>query len=1111
MLFGSIILLLGIFGLIFFIIENKKCNTSQIIIPLNGNKGNCPNPKFLDECNIECNDGYILEGDGKVTCSRGIINQNETTCITGQLSNNCIGEWSEWSSCNCATKKKRRTYEIISPRIGGGAFCPHSNREVQEIDCSDESCNNKCIITAPINGNLGNCSTELNQNEVCSLECNNGDELSDPILQPYCNAYGILESKDTNGNVINRNPRIICTNQEQCPLIIPPNRGIVPGNCNDILNINESCELDCDEEHTTITGNLTISCINGALDNPSFNNICGRKCRTGDHIPQNSGIDMGDCGNLIDSGSICNLGCDDRHTSVNQLSIECNDGVISPDVHLLDSPDYCKEKCPNTNFTFNDPQVGVQYYSSLTDEDNRYGRYDLSACAENVDHNMTCTLSCSPGYIMVGPDLPDDAIPTGGYDAPLSGLPHQNITLTCNNGNLEGGNNTSCEEPQQCTFQIDQPKDNNDISIKNNSGCPAAPGADPTDSTDTYQLESGTTCSLECNTYLDNKERTITGDNVIKCFNGEILDYTNIPGDNFDCSCPVDCEGHWTRCQPDTNNPPMYWQKYIKTQPALYGGQDCPYSDGQRKRCFLDGSLNGVLMPIIKNPGEYNEYLLRNSPGVFGTTQIWDPIKPISQSFNFPAREKGETNHMFSDYNFPPESGVAWDVTTITDIDNCRLTRLSNNPTSQEGYFLLGHYFETKEECDRGCKAWEGPVDTEEGGNHNYLNNPFYKNEYFKDNGNYGENHSGLSGDKEHSMLETQCRNVQDHLEGWTGPCSNSGKNYWICSAKKNINEMKMNDPDDPTSNGSAMCNPAMRESPPSFIIGPTDGGLAQSPFARPSLIHGGYEAVRNGVPRESMPYGPELDPVTNKMQSLGGGGRQQPNGWIPDTFTGGGGPELQHYAAELAWNDEGGNLKCASWQTDDGVVTDPGSAGGPIKIRSWTQPSSSFLTQDDCEDQCIRNTECKGFQYKYDLAARSVSRNHHINPMCTLYKAMPLTADEIIPISGTDEGQLRMYYRCYKRIEEHVPQTSTFDTIQTSISGKKAFMNSIDCLPKSSPGTRPYSESAVDVHQHLNKFQHSTIDVIEKPSPDTGTTEDNIIDCQRRANCCDYSFILGY
>jgi len=63
--------------------------------------------------------------------------------------------------------------------------------------------------------------------------------------------------------------------------------------------------------------------------------------------------------------------------------------------------------------------------------------------------------------------------------------------------------------------------------------------------------------------------------------------------------------------------------------------------------------------------------------------------------------------------------------------------------------------------------------------------------------------------------------------------------------------------------------------------------------------------------------------------------------------------------------------------------------------------------------------------------------------------------------------------------------------------------------LPKSSPGTRPYSESAVDVHQHLNKFQHSTIDVIEKPSPDTGTTEDNIIDCQRRANCCDYSFIL--
>ena len=38
------------------------------------------------------------------------------------------------------------------------------------------------------------------------------------------------------------------------------------------------------------------------------------------------------------------------------------------------------------------------------------------------------------------------------------------------------------------------------------------------------------------------------------------------------------------------------------------------------------------------------------------------------------------------------------------------------------------------------------------------------------------------------------------------------------------------------------------------------------------------------------MPYGPELDPVTNKMQSLGGGGRQQPNGSIPETFTGGGG-----------------------------------------------------------------------------------------------------------------------------------------------------------------------------------------------------------------------------
>lgn len=350
-LIGIIILLLilGITALVFYIIQTKKCSPEDIFIPNNGLLGDCPKTDFVKKCNIECSDDFVLVGDSSVKCEGGIVKQNDVTCTTKDMKTDCEGEWGEWSDCDCETRLKEREYTIKTPAAYGGKSCLYLNGEKQSIDCDDDECvNESCSILPPLNGNLGTCeSTTISKSTSCELQCNEGYSFDGLLLQPYCNEYGSLISKDRNNLQKNNYPRVVCSLDGQCNFSIPINLGVLPGDCTGTLNTNESCTVECDDNHTLV-GTNTITCNDSVISNNTFQNICEDKCDITRAIPSETGITLGNCPELLDSGGRCKLGCDtsthdDRGRSI---ILNCDNGELDQNLFddNFDASNFCEPK-----------------------------------------------------------------------------------------------------------------------------------------------------------------------------------------------------------------------------------------------------------------------------------------------------------------------------------------------------------------------------------------------------------------------------------------------------------------------------------------------------------------------------------------------------------------------------------------------------------------------------------------------------------------------------------------------------------------------------------------------------------------------------------------------
>jgi hypothetical protein len=265
-----------------FLYELQSCETRENGPPVDGSYGDCPLVLASGQtCQPQCRNG--LTPSGSSFCINGIYNQ--PTCRP--------------DSCSARVAPANGTFGTCPTTLGSGSTCQptcnagftvsgvHSCFEgvLSQAICNPNPCPAQIAVA---NGTFGNCPASLTSGSTCQPTCNEGYTVAG--FNSCLN--GVLTTATCVPN--------------PCTRIASPANGDF-GSCpTDALSSGQVCTPTCDEGFS-LSGQH--SCLNGVLTMAScLANACSITA------PVNGFL--GECNNLLESGSECQVTCSDGYQAV---------------------------------------------------------------------------------------------------------------------------------------------------------------------------------------------------------------------------------------------------------------------------------------------------------------------------------------------------------------------------------------------------------------------------------------------------------------------------------------------------------------------------------------------------------------------------------------------------------------------------------------------------------------------------------------------------------------------------------------------------------------------------------------------------------------------------
>jgi hypothetical protein len=313
----------------------SSCSTSAP--PSNGAIGNCPGQlTHGGTCSPTCNTGYTVSGFS--SCSLGKFVSatcSPSSCTFAAPDNAVAGECptSLAHGSTCAPKCNAG-YTLLPNRLSSCSFGALSS-----AICTP----NSCQATAPVNGIVGSCPSQLTHGGTCLPSCNKGYSVSGVSS---CN-IGTFSSASCQPS--------------PCTAEAPANGNF--GNCTGQLQNGQSCTPTCNTGYV-LSGvtSCNMGSLNGAVCNPI-------NCDTA--APENGA--RGGCTGQLLHGGICAPSCNSGYT-LSGLS-SCVSGTFSSATCV---PSGCSVSAPE-NGKLGDCKSG------------------------SLAHGDQCTPSCNSGFKVSGP------------------------------------------------------------------------------------------------------------------------------------------------------------------------------------------------------------------------------------------------------------------------------------------------------------------------------------------------------------------------------------------------------------------------------------------------------------------------------------------------------------------------------------------------------------------------------------------------------------------------------------------------------------------------------------------------------------------------------------
>ena len=364
----------------------KSCNISAP--PMHGTMGTCKNElKHSETCRPRCELGYTLARE--MSCNAGLLTTavcTEDGCTISEPQNGTMGD--------CPTTLEHG--ESCLPGCNPGYSITNETSCNLGVSKPSLCIPDACRVSAPLNGDLGACSTTIEHGSTCEPICDDGYEL-----------VGVMSC--TTGELT----QVARCEPKSCTMTAPVDGQM--GNCPSIIQDGHSCEPYCNDGFVR---NIATSCSKGVIEKSS---CLPANC---DVSPPENG-NRGECASVLLHGESCKPGCSDGFTLDGELT--CVRGKLAKTARCV--PNACTI-------------------------------YDESECETSsvVQHGESYTPKCNMGFVLSGGPLTCNAGTfNGSYEcipASCDVAPPENGTLGTCTPNINCDKGTSkLEHGAYCSFQ----------------------------------------------------------------------------------------------------------------------------------------------------------------------------------------------------------------------------------------------------------------------------------------------------------------------------------------------------------------------------------------------------------------------------------------------------------------------------------------------------------------------------------------------------------------------------------------------------------------------------------------------------------------------------------
>ena len=335
---------------------------SASIANVNTTAKSCANTAMGSTCSYQCDDGYTASAAS--TCLRTTAwDTTSTSCendcdtlvapINGNLLS-CVSETSMSSGSTCTIECSSGYSPAGTASCTDGVWDPSYCAK----DCNSAS------FSAPTNGALGDCVSDLKHKETCSMVCTaTGYTIS---------GYSTCE----NGTL----STVSCL--EDCDissLVVPADA--TAGTCTVDLPSGNTCEISCDNS-TIMSPSSNVTCTNGTLSTVT----CVNKCLHTSFIAPSNGT-LGGCTTTLLHGESCTMACNDGYTLSGPLT--CSDGTLSSTPTCTFNSAYASACTLSSGFT---DSTTTWYGCRDVDVDTTNAPYGV--CHDTTGFQIPCGSTC---------------------------------------------------------------------------------------------------------------------------------------------------------------------------------------------------------------------------------------------------------------------------------------------------------------------------------------------------------------------------------------------------------------------------------------------------------------------------------------------------------------------------------------------------------------------------------------------------------------------------------------------------------------------------------------------------------------------------------------------